>query len=133
MRASKRITRESRLLFRQCRTASGGLDEARLSQIVQTIARIKPRGRLALLKQLHRYTRLELLSRTATIESATPLTDAQRSNLMAVLTSRHGAELIFREIINPHVLGGLRLRVGHTVYDGTVVGRIEQLTESLRF
>lgn len=113
--------------------ASGGLDEARLSQVVQTIARIKPRGRLALLKQLHRYARLELASRTATIDSALPLTDTQRSELTAVLASRHGAGLTLRETVNPDVLGGLRLRVGYTVYDGTVMGRIEQLTESLRY
>ncbi|MSR66005.1 MAG: H(+)-transporting ATPase [Pedosphaera sp.] len=132
MRASKRITRESRLLFRQCRTASGELDEARLLQVVQTITRLKPRGRLALLRQLHRYTRLELASRTATVESALPLNEAQRSAYKAAIAARHGAGLIYRESVDPNVIGGLRLRVGHTVYDGTVLGRIEQLTESLR-
>jgi len=63
--------------------------------------------------------------------SATPLTDAEQDALAAALARRTGKRVVLRVEIDPQILGGLMLRMGDTVIDGSVRSRLEQLRTRL--
>ncbi|HJY44213.1 MAG TPA: ATP synthase F1 subunit delta, partial [Propionibacteriaceae bacterium] len=61
----------------------------------------------------------------ATVRVAKPLTDDQRDRLVAALTSQIGRQVTIQEVIDPDILGGVRVELGDEVFEGTVSGRLE--------
>lgn len=68
----------------------------------------------------------------AEVTSALPLTDDEQETVRKALAKPlgAGASLSFR--VNPAILGGLIVRVGDKVIDGSVAGKLEGLRQSLR-
>jgi F-type H+-transporting ATPase subunit delta len=62
----------------------------------------------------------------ATVRVATPLTPEQRDRLRRSLSQQVGREVAVQEIIDPGVLGGVRVELGDEVFEGTVAERLEQ-------
>lgn len=66
------------------------------------------------------------------VVSFMPLTDAQRQGLTAKLTKLLGGKSIeLRVDVDPKALGGLSVRVGDTIIDGTARARLKNLREAL--
>jgi F-type H+-transporting ATPase subunit delta len=126
MKISKQERRDGRELFRSC-MANGVLDENRVRKAMRAVAEKKPRGYVAVLSHFHRLVRLELLRRTARIESATPLTPQTQAQIQNDLGRKYGQGLTFTFSQNPGLIGGIRVQVGGDVYDGTVQGRLNEL------
>ncbi|HEX3720129.1 MAG TPA: F0F1 ATP synthase subunit delta [Verrucomicrobiae bacterium] len=126
MKISKQARRDGRELFRSC-MANGGLDESRVRRAVRSVAQQKPRGYVAILSHFQRLVRLELLRRTAKVESATALPPQTQAQIQSDLSHRYGAGLTFTFSQNPGLIGGIRVQVGGDVYDGTVLGRLNEL------
>ncbi|WP_395639472.1 F0F1 ATP synthase subunit delta [Pseudolysinimonas sp.] len=63
----------------------------------------------------------------ATVTAAVPLSAAQQKRLATALTSQYGIETRIDVIVDPSVLGGLRVQVGDEVVDGTVSARLTDL------
>ena len=61
----------------------------------------------------------------ATVRVAKPLTSNQRDRLHAALTKKIGRDVAIQEVIDPDVLGGVRVELGDEVFEGTVVDRLE--------
>jgi F-type H+-transporting ATPase subunit delta len=59
----------------------------------------------------------------ARVISAVPLTDAQQDRLAAVLSDMYGRAMSVRTALDPHVQGGLVVRVGDEVIDGSIATR----------
>lgn len=70
--------------------------------------------------------------RTAEVVSALPLTDGEQAAVRKDVLSRMGgeAEVDFR--VDPSILGGLVIRVGDKVLDGSVAAQLEGLRQSLK-
>ncbi|MEK7467672.1 MAG: ATP synthase F1 subunit delta [Planctomycetota bacterium] len=67
-----------------------------------------------------------------TVESAVPLSDAQKTKLHGKLvTLSQGRKVELDAKVNPALLGGVRLRVRDSVVDDTVAGRLKGLKELL--
>ena len=62
----------------------------------------------------------------ATVRVAQPLTAEQRDRLRTSLSRQVGREVAVQEIIDPDVLGGVRVELGDEVIEGTVAGRLEE-------
>lgn len=60
----------------------------------------------------------------ATITTASELTSAQQDRLAQILRQAYGREIQLNVILDPHVLGGLRIQVGAQVVDSTVLSRL---------
>ena len=77
-----------------------------------------------------RLVKLHLAQRTASVESAGPLSPELRASVLAALNSRYGPGLstVFAE--QPSLIGGLRIRVGSRVLDASVLGRLVELEKS---
>ena len=130
MKATKDARKVSRQLFRYSFT-SGKLDEERISQMVQTVITTKPRRYVDVLKDYQRLLQLEVEKRHAVIESATPLNRSLGDRIVANLRARYGEDLTTEFRTNPELLGGLRIRIGNDVWDGSVKSRLNQLQEQL--
>jgi len=61
----------------------------------------------------------------ATVTSAVVLTEAQRDRLSATLASQFGHDVHVNVVIDPAVVGGLRVSLGDEVIDGTLATRLE--------
>ena len=129
MKISKQSRREARELFRSC-VVNGFADENRVRQAVSAMIEKKPRGYVATLTQLQRLVKLDLVRRTAKVESATPLSDALKTAVQNDLGRIYGNGLNISFTENPALIGGLKIQVGADVYDGSVQARLNQLQES---
>jgi F-type H+-transporting ATPase subunit delta len=62
----------------------------------------------------------------AVVRVARPLSDELRERLVAALTARFGRDLQINVIVDPEVLGGVRVTVGDQVVDGTVSAKLAE-------
>jgi len=129
MKITKQSRRDAKALFLSSRT-NGILDGAKVRQVVQKVITAKPRGYMGMLHHFQRLVKLDIDRRTARVESATPMSSPEQSQVTDLLTRRYGQGLQISFAHNPKLLGGLRIQVGSTVIDGTVQGRLRALEES---
>ena len=122
-KTNRRAKRMARELFRLCRP-DGTLDADRVRVVAQRLADGRERGSLAVLSELHRRVRLDRARHTALVESAAPLTEEVRRDVEATLARLYGQGLEMAFSLNPDLIGGLRIKVGSDVYDGTVQRRL---------
>ncbi|MFO1437529.1 MAG: F0F1 ATP synthase subunit delta [Verrucomicrobiaceae bacterium] len=130
MKISKEARRTSRQLFRAC-MADGKLDEARVRTVVSSVSQSKPRGYIGILDAFARLVANEVDRQRAIVESATALTPAIQSDLQASLSKKYGRTLSLEFQTRPELLGGIRIKVGSDVWDGSVKARLEALASSL--
>ncbi|MES2657515.1 MAG: F0F1 ATP synthase subunit delta [Verrucomicrobiota bacterium] len=126
MKISKTAAAAARRLFGLCQTG-GRLDETKLRTVITSLGDTKPRDYKAILAALQRLTRLEFERREVTVESAVEMDDATRARVAAGLANQYGPGLVMRYQVTPALLGGLRIRVGNDVFDGSVQNRLERL------
>jgi F-type H+-transporting ATPase subunit delta len=126
MKVSKTAASTARRLFGLC-MRHGSLDETMLRSIVARLVSDKPRDFHPILVALQRLTRLELDRRRVVVESATHLDEPSRFRIASSLAKQHGEGLSFTYQTNPALLGGLRIRVGNDVLDGSIQGRLDRL------
>ncbi len=129
MKISKQARREAKELFRAC-LSNGLLDENRARQAVARVLEAKPRGYLGILSHFQRLVKLDVERRTARIESATPLPADLQTSVQNSLTRAYGTGLQISFAQNPALIGGMRVKVGSDVYDGSVQARLAALKES---
>lgn len=129
MKISKVAAATARRLFGLCQTA-GRLDESKLRTVIARLIESKPRDYRAVLMALQRLTRLEFEARKVTVESAVEVDESTRQRVIAGLAKQYGPDLVVQYQITPALLGGLRIRVGNDVFDGSVQGRLERLANA---
>jgi F-type H+-transporting ATPase subunit delta len=100
--------------------------------MVQTVINEKPRQYVDVLKDYQRLVRLEIEKRHAVIESATPLNRSLGEQVVANLKARYGSDTTTEFRTNPELLGGLRIRIGSDVFDGSVRNRLNRLQETIQ-
>lgn len=130
MKLSKQARRDGKALFHAC-CVNGVLDENRVREAVARVIAQKPRGYLATLSYFQRLVKLDLDRRTARVENAVETAPEQRAAIAASLQQRYGPALNLTYETNPALIGGLRVRVGSDVYDGSVAGRLAALQAAL--
>jgi len=130
MKINKEIRRLSREMLRASFT-DGQLDHGRIASLVESLIARKPRNYIAVLKNYRRLLRLEVEKRRARVETASELDSEACSKLVANLKKKYSNDLATEFMVNPQLLGGMRIRVGSDVWDGTVRNRLERLQQEL--
>lgn len=98
-----------------------------LRLIVQ--AAVRPRGR-SLDASLAEYARLAAQRRArlvAEVHVATGLTEGQRGRLAAALAAAYGHDVHLNVVLDPDVIGGISIKTGDEVIDGSMAARIASL------
>jgi F-type H+-transporting ATPase subunit delta len=130
MKINKEIRRLSREMLRASFT-DGQLDPGRIASLVDSLIARKPRNYIGVLKNYRRLLRIEVEKRRARIETASEVDRESGSRLVANLKKKYGSDLTTDFVVNPQLLGGMRIRVGSDVWDGSVRNRLERLQQQL--
>lgn len=129
-----KINKESRRLAKELIRASftdGQLDGGRVSALVKSLIEKKPRNYIKVLDEYRRLLRLEIEKRSAVIESASELSPDVAKSTVASLQQKYGPDLSTKFVVNPELLGGMRIRVGSDVWDSSVRNRLQRLQQQL--
>lgn len=129
MKISKTSAAAARRLFGLCQ-CDGRLDDSKLRQVIAGLVESKVRDYRSILAALQRLTRIDLDRRKVLIESAVEMDEPTRQRVVAGLTEKYGDDLDVRYQVTPALLGGLRIRVGDDVFDGSVQGRIDRFASA---
>jgi F-type H+-transporting ATPase subunit delta len=129
MITSKQAAREARKLFRWC-DSNGSLDEGRVRQVVERLVENKHRGYLKVLARFEHLVRLDRDRHTAEVESATPLPRDLRTSVEVAIERLYGRGIDIRFALRPSLIGGMRVKVGSDVYDGSVQSGLVALERS---
>ena len=129
MKGSKQSRRDAKQLFQGCQV-DGALDEARVRQAVTLLIEKKPRGYFGTLQELLRLVKLDVNSLSARVESAVALSEAQQQEVRASLGRLKGADVEVEFAENADLIGGMRVKLGDDVYDGSMKTRLSRLAES---
>ena len=126
MGTARQSEREAKRLFRFC-LVGGNLDENRIRLVTQGVLQSKHRGYLLVLGKFLRLLKHEYARRTAEIESAVPLPADLLARTQTRLAELYGPSLTSQFIHNPGLIGGMRIKVGSDVYDGSVRSGLDAL------
>jgi len=129
MKTTAQIKRQARHLYQLC-LFNGLLNEDRVRQVVRRILEERRRGYLALLSQLKRFVRLDLTAHMAEVETAAPIPADLQASVQARLTNVYGRGVSTHFTVQPALIGGMRIRVGNDVYDGSVLSGLVTLQKS---
>jgi len=130
MKINKEIRQLSRGMLRASFT-DGQLDRGKIASLVQSLIAKRPRHFMEVLQHYKRLLRLEIEKRHARIESAMALAPEAAADIVARLKNKYGGDLTAEFMVDPTLLGGVRVRVGSDVWDGTVRNRLERLQQQL--
>ncbi|GAB4369174.1 MAG: ATP synthase F1 subunit delta [Deltaproteobacteria bacterium] len=94
------------------------------------------KGRMGILSQIlsefrRMIERIEGIERVEVIVPF-PLTESQRTMLTGVLAEKTDRKVLLEETVDPAVLGGMVVKVGSTVYDGSARTQIENIRDTLQ-
>lgn len=130
MKTTKKTRRAARELFRLC-FVDGVLNDERARQVVARVLASPHRARLPVLAAFERLIAVEQERHTALVESAVPLGGTLRNEIQAGLAKAYGPRLVtfFQE--NAALIGGVRVKVGSDVYDGSIRARLAALERKL--
>ncbi len=99
------------------------------------IAVLIDQDRISLLPEISKLLEIELNSRSgrldAEIVSARELVPEQRSSLLDELSRMTGKIVLPRYAIDKRLIGGVTVRVGSTIYDGSVRGQLQRIRQQL--
>ncbi|SDT21487.1 F0F1 ATP synthase subunit delta [Actinopolymorpha singaporensis] len=94
---------------------------------------VAPRG-LSLTEALDNYAKLAAGWRerlVATVRTATPLSAADQDRLAGALRRQYGHDVHLNILVDPGVLGGMRVELGAEVIDGTIASRLDDARRRL--
>ena len=118
-------------MFRLC-FIDGRLDEQRVRLVTERVLGVKHRGYITLIKEFQRLLKLDRAGHTAEILSAEVLSDDVRRKVQAALEESYGTGItttVFSH--NPALIGGMRIKVGSDVYDGSIGTRLASLEKRI--
>ncbi len=125
MKLSREARRQAKELF-QLTLVNNRVDAARLRDIAAGVIESKPRQYVGILKEITRLVRLEVAKSHAVVESAAALAPAEAASIETGLRARFG-DISTEFRTNPALLGGVRVRIGSDVWDGSIRSRLESL------
>jgi F-type H+-transporting ATPase subunit delta len=129
-----KINKEIRQLAREMLRASftdGQLDPGKIESLVQSLIARRPRHFIDILQHYKRLLRFEIEKRHAKIETASELSAKAAAEIIAKLKRKYGADLTSDFSVDPILLGGMRVRVGSDVWDGSVRNRLQRFQQQL--
>jgi F-type H+-transporting ATPase subunit delta len=130
MKINKEVRQISREMLRASFT-DGQLDRGKIASLVQSLIAKRPRHVMDILQYYKRWLRLEIEKRHATIETAMALSQPLAGEIVTRLKRKYGQDLTTDFEVDPTLLGGMRVRVGSDVWDGTLRDRLERLKQQL--
>ncbi len=111
----------------------GGKLDKLLLNFLKVLSRRRRLGALRAIQSAVMAMRDEAMGRLRVkVSSAQPLTDAQKKEISTRLKAQFGvSDVALYEKVDPALLGGVVLRIGDRVYDGSVQGKLQDLRRAV--
>lgn len=113
------------------------LFENKLSdEVFNTICLMLQRKRGALLPALLEYY-LKIMNHSsnrenAIVTSSVPLSESEQAKIEELFSRRSGKSIQVENKVDPALLGGIKVRIGDRLYDGSLSGKLDRLKKSLK-
>ncbi|QLG38159.1 MULTISPECIES: F0F1 ATP synthase subunit delta [unclassified Paenibacillus] len=102
--------------------------------VLKTVLLLIERGRVELLEDLlNDYVKIEgesLGIADARVYSTYALNDEEQEAVAREFGGRVNKKIRIENIVDPTLLGGLKVAIGDTIYDGSLAGKLERLEQS---
>jgi F-type H+-transporting ATPase subunit delta len=108
-----------------------GVSEQALNLVLLMIRRGRPGAIERMVTRFAELLRVERGIALADVRSAMTLEDPQRAEVAEGLASLTGQKVEMVESVDESLIGGISVRIGDTLYDGTVRNRLERLRARL--
>jgi len=128
MKSRKEALRLAKKIF-AASLKDGQLDESVVRKVVAKLSETRPRGFLEVADAYWRLVRLEVEKNRAIVQSAVALDEPTKAGLVTDLKKKYGPQITTEFSVDPALLGGVKIRVGSDVWDGSVKHRLERLSE----
>jgi F-type H+-transporting ATPase subunit delta len=106
-----------------------------LQPVRNFLAVLLDHGRIRQLELIARQFQTELNNRLGIVEAevttARAMQESERAELLAQVASLTGKQVSAEYRIDPALIGGVTIRLGSTIYDGSVSGQLEKIKELL--
>ena len=118
---------------------SGMIDrllEGKVSPLLVSFLKVVARhGRLDCLRAIHRETHVQydkLRNRIPVLlTTAAPLSQEMVARIVDGLRNKLGGEPVVEQVVDPELIGGAVLRIGDTVYDGSIANQLKNLRQQM--
>ena len=68
----------------------------------------------------------------ATVYSVRELTKAEKGELEASFVKRFNkSKVIIHNVVDPSLIGGMKIRIGNTIYDGSITGKLKRIERNI--
>lgn len=129
MKSRKEALRTAKKIF-AASLVDGRLDLATVKKVIDKLKETRPRGYVQVADAYWRLVKLEVERNRAIIQSAIALDEATKTQVVDDLKKKYGTQIAPEFAVVPELLGGMKIRVGSDVWDGSVKNRIERLSEN---
>lgn len=94
----------------------------------------RKRGNLlpALLDYFTKITNESLGRENARVTTSSALTEEDSNNIVAYFSEKVGKKIRVVNVVDPSLLGGIRVRIGDRLFDGSLSGKLDRLKKSLK-
>ncbi|MEM1157675.1 MAG: F0F1 ATP synthase subunit delta [Verrucomicrobiota bacterium] len=127
MKISREARNTAKKLCDICRSPKGGVDESKVRQVISYVEKSKARNAVGILTHLHKLISLEIEENSALVESPVALSAAEKKSIKSKLTGIFGESTSIEFSERTELLGGIRIRKGSSVWDGSILGRLNEL------
>lgn len=104
----------------------GKITEVTATLLRHTVASQRKRSILLAIDDLLEQAAARQERSVARVVSAVPISDSQQSRLATVLSGMYGRDISIRTALDPSLRGGLVVRVGDEIIDGSIAARLTE-------
>jgi F-type H+-transporting ATPase subunit delta len=127
---NKQTQQLARQLFKLS-LVDGAVSAERVAGVLQYVEKHRPARAVAVLQAYQRLVAAEIARGQAVVEHAGPVTPAVLNSIEAAMTRKYGRKIATVTKPSPHLLGGLRVRVGDDVYESSIAGQLGALASAV--
>ncbi|WP_347548405.1 F0F1 ATP synthase subunit delta [Pseudalkalibacillus hwajinpoensis] len=106
------------------------------THVMNTLLTLIERKRMAivfdLVNQFERFAYEQQQTAAAKVYSVKPLTEEEQMKVSAVFAKRVGkTTLRIENVIDPTLIGGIKVRIGNRIFDGSISGKLKRMEREL--
>lgn len=131
MKRDKKITKLAKKLVEFSKDENGVVSEAKVSEVLAGLKQVQLRKPLDTLKYYLNYLRREIALQTAVVSTPTTLSADALQQIEAKYTALYGRPISAVTQPDASLIAGVRVRVGDDVYDASIAGRLQRLSENV--